>query len=277
MEATCSRPASRPDLSDGMTRANNLDWNFSTADYMLNRAPDYFVYVFNLAKQAYTISRLPLIKEMIIPARKEGQKYAMVTRLPSPFKYPKGNVDSNDIDIVVIDGRRFAMDIVNPDNLGLDQDSVIVQNLAQGNNLGKLGVFWSLNAEPEEEEIKRATARMEKHYRSLLEQARAVETSNPAALSETLSPAHHAAADYFHETFNWHKKEVHMESCPRCGAPAKSGAPFHAIDGGGLCVGDWDAAIKAGVRSRAQAFEATEDNKYAPRLPKSSTETSEKL
>jgi len=33
-------------------------------------------------------------------------------------------------------------------------------------------------------------------------------------------------------------------------------------------VGDWKAAIRAGVRSRAQAFEATEDNEFAPRLPK---------
>jgi hypothetical protein len=76
------------------------------------------------------------------------------------------------------------------------------------------------------------------------------------------------AADYFHEQFSWHKREVHKENCPRCGMPANVGAPFHALEGGGLCVGDWDAAIRAGVRSRAQAFEATEDNKYAPRLPK---------
>jgi hypothetical protein len=37
------------------------------------------------------------------------------------------------------------------------------------------------------------------------------------------------------------------------------------MEGGGLCIGDWDAAIKSGVRSRAQAFEATEDFKYAPK------------
>lgn len=275
MEATCSRPESRPQLSEGMNRANNVDWNFSTADYMLNREPDYFVYLFNLAKQEYRISRLPLIKELIIPARREGEKYALVTKLPSPFKYPKGNVDSNELDIVVIDGRRFAMDIINPDNMSLDQDAVITQTFTIGNNLGKLGVFWSLEAEPSKEEIARATSRMEKHYRTLLEQARAVETSDPKQLAEILSPAHHAAADYFHETFNWHKKEVHLESCPRCSAPAKVGAPFHAIDGGGLCVGDWDAAIRAGVRSRAQAFEATEDNKYAPRVPKSPTAPAE--
>lgn len=262
----------RPDLSDGMIRANNVDWNFSTSDYMLNRAPDYYVYLFNIAKQEYKVSRLPLIKEMTIPARKDGEKYTLITRLPSPFKYPKGNVDSNDIDIVVIDAKRFAMDIINPDNLGLDQDAVITQTLAQGNNLGKLGVFWSLNEEPTEAELKSATVRLEKHYKSLLDEARAVEISKPAELGALLSPAHHMAADYFHETFTWHNKPVHKENCPRCGAPANVGAPFHALEGGGLCVGDWDAAIKAGVRSRAQAYEATENEKYAPKQPAKATE-----
>lgn len=268
MDATCSRPTSRPDLSDGMIRANNVDWNFTTSDYMLNRAPDYYVYIFNIAKQEYKVSRLPLIKELTIPACKEGEQYTLVTRLPSPFKYPKGNVDSNDIDIVVIDARRFAMDIINPDNLGFDQDAVLAQTYAIGNNLGKLGVFWSLNEVPTAAELKAAKTRLDKHYRSLLEQARAVEVSAPAQLPETLTPAHHVAADYFHETFNWHKREIHKENCPRCGAPANVGAPFHALEGGGLCVGDWDAAIKAGVRSRAQAFEATEDEKYAPKQVK---------
>lgn len=268
MEATVSSPTSRPDLSTAMTRANNIDWNFSTADYMLSRPADFFVYLFNIAKQEYKISRLPLIKELTIPARKEGEKYALVTKLPSPFKFPKGNIDSNDIDVVVIDGRRMAMDIINPDNLSMDQDAVITGSFSVGQNLGRLGVFWSLNAVPTEKELADATRRLEAHYRSLLTDARAVETSNPQALPAILTPATHAAADYFHETFGWHKKEIHLESCPRCGQPARVGAPFHPLDGGGLCIGDWDAAIRAGVRSRAQAYEATEDERFAPKIKK---------
>ena len=270
MEATASAPQSRPDLSTAMTKANNVDWNFSTADYMLSRQPDFFVYMFNIAKQEYKVSRLPLIKEMVIPARKEGEKYALITKLPSPFKFPKGNIDSNDIDIVVLDGRRMAMDIINPDNLSLDQDAVITNSFSVGQNLGRLGVFWTQNAVPSEADLAAATRRLEAHYRSLLTDARAVETSAPARLPEVLTPAHHAAADYFHETFNWHKKEIHKENCPRCGMPANVGAAFHAIDGGGLCVGDWDSAIRAGVRSRAQAYEATEDERFAPRAVKAS-------
>lgn len=254
--------------ASSLSKINNMEWNFSTADYMLSRPADFFVYLFNIAKQEYKISRLPLIKELTIPARKEGEKYALITKLPSPFKCPKGNIDSNDIDVVIMDGRRMAMDIVNPDNFSLEQDAVITHSDSIGQNLGRLGVFWSLNNPPTEEELAKATRRLEAHYRNLLVEARTTETSNPAALPAVLTPAHHAAADYFHETFNWHKKETHLENCPRCGSPANVGAPFHPMEGGGLCIGDWDKAIKAGVRSRAQAYEATEDERYAPKQPK---------
>src|ERR1700691_2545377 len=223
-------------LAASLSKANNIDWAFTTADYLLNGAPDFYVYVFNIAKQEYHVSRPPLLKDMTIPARKEGQKYALATRLPSPMLLPKGNVDSNQIDINAIDTRRFAMDLINPDNLTIDQDAVITGAITnQGSNLGKLGVFWFLNIEPSAAELERATVRLEANYRFLLEEIKAIEVSQPAAVSSVLSPTHHAAAEYFHETFTWHSKSIHKESCPRCGMPANVGAPFHALDGGGLC------------------------------------------
>jgi hypothetical protein len=132
--------------------------------------------------------------------------------------------------------------------------------------LGAKGVFWSLNNPATEEEIKAAYARLEKRYKYLLDQARTVETSNPKMLSEILSPEHFQAAEYFHTETNWHTKVMHKDNCPRCGTPATVGAPFHALEGGGICVGDWKAAIKAGVRSRAQAYEATELPEFAPKV-----------
>jgi hypothetical protein len=157
----------------------------------------------------------------------------------------------------------------------LDQDAHITHSDSVGQNIGRLGVFWSTNEVPTDAELAAATKRLEAHYRSILTDARTVETSNAAALPAVLTPAHHFAADYFHETFNWHKKEVHLENCQRCGSPARVGAPFHPMDGGGLCIGDWDAAIKAGVRSRAQAYEATENLKYAPRVIKQAVQDEE--
>jgi hypothetical protein len=265
-EATLSTPLSRPDLSASMSRANNQDWVFVTQNYLLNRTPEYFVYLYNVSTMEHKVSRPPMLREMTIPARKQSDKFVLATRFPQPLLVPKGNVDSSEIDINALDARRFAMDLINPDNWGLNQDAVISQISGQGNDLGQKGVFWSLNNPPKEEEVKAAYARMEKHYRFLLEQARTVETSNPKSLPDVLSPEHHIAADYFHETTNWHSKPVHKENCPRCGMPATSGAAFHMLEGGGICVGDWDQAIRVGVRSRAQAYEATDDPKYAPKV-----------
>lgn len=270
MDATVSAPLARPDLSSSMSRANNQDWVFITQNYMLNKAPDYYVYLYNVSTMEHKISRPPMLREVTMPARRENEKYILVTRLPVPLLVPKGNVDSSEIDFIPTDTRRFAMDLINPDNLGLNQDAVIAPKevTSQGNNLGKKGVFWSLSNPPKEEEVTAAYRRMEAHYKQILNEARTVETSNPKELPNILGPEHHVAAEYFHETTNWHNKPVHKENCPRCGMPATVGAPFHMIEGGGFCVGDWDKAIRTGVRSRAQAYEATGDEKYAPKQPK---------
>ena len=274
MDATVSAPVSRPDLSSGMNRANNQDWSFVAQGY--SRDPEYYVYIYNVSRMEHLISRPPILREAKITARKEGERYALVTRLPQPIPYPKGNVDSSEIDLISQDARRFAMDIVNPDNLGLNQDAIITSVSAKGNNLGAKGVFWSINLPPTEEEVQAAYTRMEKNYRNLLNEAKTVETSNPKGLPETLTPEHHEAAEYFHEVTNWHSKPVHKENCPRCGEPANAGAKFHSLLGGGFCIdgiSGWKAVVAAGIKTRAQAYDATDDESFAPRRPKTVEES----
>jgi hypothetical protein len=255
-------------IAASLSKINNVDWTFATQSYLLNRAPEYFVYLYSVSEQEHVVSRPPIMKEMRIAGRKKGERVAFVTRLPQPLVTPKGNVDSSEIDIGVMDTRRFVTDIINPDNLTINQDAAPDHITGQGNDLGAKGVFWSLNNPPTEEEIVKAETRLKARYKLLLEQARAVEVSAPAKLQDTLSPEHHMAADYFHETFTWHGAPVHKDMCPRCGGLANVGAPFHSLDGGGICVGDWKKAVAAGARSRAQAYEATEDEFFAPRVKK---------
>lgn len=270
MQATVSAPTHRADLSDGMTKANNQEFNFFGNQFLSSREPEYFVYLYNVSETKFTVNRSPVVAEMVLRAKESGEDYKLVGQFPQPLLVPVGNLDSNEIELKPVDARRFAMDICNPDNWGLDQNAVIdpKQGTSGGtNNLGKKGLFWSLNNPPKPEEVKMAVNRMESFYKSKLEEARTVEVSAPAKLSETLSPEHHQAADYFGEQFSWHGKKSKPADCPQCGARIQAGAKFHPIEGGGFCVNDWDAAIKAGVRSRAQAFEATEDPKYAPKAP----------
>ena len=258
MEATASNPISRPDLSAAQGRAHNQDFNFTAQHYLLNRTPEFLLYLYNVSEQTFTVSRPPIIREMKIPGRKAGERYALATHLPQPLLTPKGNVDSNEVDILALDTRRFLTDVINPDNLGINQDAHVAmkERTSQGNDLGQKGVFWSFNNPPLEEEVDRAYQRMEQYYQFLIEQATTVEVSAPATLKDVLTPEHHAACDYFGEEHSWHAKRSRPMDCPNCGEKIKAGSAFHKTDEGVLCIINWERAIKAGVRTRKQAIEA---------------------
>lgn len=277
MQATHGAPVYRGDLSKAQAIAHNVDFNmFSANNYMMSRPPEYFVYLYNVSQQSFSISRPPLFREFIIRGRQDNERYTLATKLPQPLMVPKGNVDSNEVDMVPTDCRRIAMDIINPDNFGTNQDAVLDSRsiTSQGNNLGAKGVFYSLNGpgasenggleEPTKDEIDAAYSRLEKWYTHKLDEARAMEVSNPADLSKLISPEHHAAADYYGEERPWHMKKSKPMDCPNCGDRIKQGAAFHKTDEGTFCIIDWRRAVAAGVRSRSQAFEATEDKQFAP-------------
>ena len=279
IQATMSAPTLRADLSEGMSRANNGDWALVTQNYLYNRAPEFFAHLYSVSEQEFVVSRPPVVRDMKIPGRSDarskrelptGERYSYITSLPQPLLLPNSNVDSGQISPEALDVRRFLTDLLNPDNLGINQDAVIDRSTSGStNDLGAKGVFWSLNNPPKAEEVKAAVSRMEKRYRKILQEARAVEVSNPKGLIDTLSPEHHAAADYYHESYTWHATKEHKEPCPRCGQLAKITAKFHTLEGGGMCVAPdgWDMAIKAGVRTRAQAYEATDEERFAPKAP----------
>lgn len=271
MDATVSSPVQRQDLSAGMTRANNQEYNFSGNQYLMTREPDYWVYIHNVSEQAFTVSRPPIINRMQIVGKEHGKKSVLCARFPQPLIVQIANVDSNEITPNPTDARKFAMDVVNPDNTSLDQDAIITNITAIGNNLGAKGVFWSLNEVPTEAEINAAVKRMEKHYKTLVEKANTVQASKPADLPETLTPETHIAADYltehFGEQFKWHTSLSRLESCELCGEKVKAGIAFHRTEEGGVCVRDWVRCVASGARTRAQAYEATGDPKWLPQTP----------
>jgi hypothetical protein len=117
-------------------------------------------------------------------------------------------------------------------------------------------VFWSLNNPPTEEEIKAATLRMEKHFNTVLEKMKALETSDPKGLLEALSPEAHVAADYYGVETSWHGRRSKPMDCENCGERIKQGVAFHKTEEGGLCVLDWKRTVKAGARTMQQAIDA---------------------
>ena len=270
IEANATSPVHNPRLSESMNKANNHSFNFSLQEYLYSRKPDFWVYIYNVSEQSFDVFRPPLFANVHIPGRDQKSKvpYVIAARLPQPLLTPQGSVDSDELSTNLMDTRRVVMDMINPDNLGLDQDAVINIPTNVGNDLGKKGVFWSLNGpgaskidptrleEPTDAEIKRAVSRMEKHYNFLLEKARAVETSNPKELIEMLTPEHHAAADYFGVETSWHGKRSRPADCPNCGDRIKAGVAFHKTEEGTLCIIDWKRAVASGVRTKQQAIDA---------------------
>src|SRR5271157_4384772 len=256
MDATLSTPLHRSDLSESMTKANNRNFNYAMQEYIYSRKPDFWVYLYNVSEQSFDVFRPPLFANIHIPGRTRGETYTIAARLPCPLPVPQGSVDTDEVTTQLMDTRRVLMDVCNPDNFSLDQNSVISKPTNIGNNLSQRGVFWSLNNPPTEEEIKAATVRMEKHFNTVLEKMKALETSDPKGLLEALSPEAHTAAHYFGVETSWHGRRSRPMDCPNCGERIKAGVAFHKTEEGGLCVLDWTRTVKAGARTIQQAVDA---------------------
>ncbi len=284
--ATISPNAS---LSSSMSKAHNMDFNFNANDYLLGRAPDYWVYIFSISERSYEVYRPPVLKQMTLVGKAPKAQYALCARFPHPMNVPDASVDSSELSIKQMDARRFCMDICNPDNyFSFDQNAVINKPTSIGNNLSSKGVFWATSLEctfaaddekkirpiPPEKLLADAKKRLEAYYKSLAEKANTVHSSSPKDLADLLTPEYIAAAEYLEENFGmqfaWHQKMSRLENCDMCGEKTKAGVAFHRMEDGGICVRDWDRAVKAGARTRAHAYEATGDEKWAPKTPATS-------
>jgi hypothetical protein len=278
-----------PSLSISMSRSHNKDFNFDANEYLLSRPQDFWVYLFSISERSYEIYRPPIIRHMLLVGKAPKAKYALCARFPHPLNVPDASVDSSELGIKQMDARRLCQDICNPDNLGFDQNSVTGVPTSIGNNLNAKGVFWVTEKEctfdpedtkrnkpiPPQKYLDDAQKRMEVHYRTLVEKANTVHSSKPSDLAELLTPEHLSAAEYLEENFGmqfaWHARMARLEQCDLCGEKTKAGVAFHRMEDGGICVRDWVRAVKAGARSRADAYDATGDEQFAPRVPKAPT------
>lgn len=231
----------------------------------LARPPEYWVYLYTVSKLEFVVERAPLIRRLIVPASKPGERFRLVARIPHPF--PQVEIDPMRGDWLVHDrgpghdGRRVAQDICFPDNTTLEQDAYLrVQNfkpLSYGTNLSAQGVFWSLSNPPEEAEVAAAENRRHLYYKELWDQANALWTSEPKALQDIITRDHHAAAEYFGVDVGWHQIPKRFVECPNCGEKVREGVAFHRNEAvGAICVLDWRRAVQAGVKSPKQAKDA---------------------
>lgn len=160
------------------------------------------------------------------------KRYAVVTSLPQVVRYSVEDTNTDTLHAVCTDGRRVAMDIINPDNLGLDQSpkKASYETGSENRDLGDKGIFWSTNNPPLEKELRAARERMKVRYKVLLERAGVASRVTPKAMFDrkiaclvkdsrytlkkatqivyqevlNITPELHAAMDYYNLTSEWH-------------------------------------------------------------------------
>jgi hypothetical protein len=258
--------------TDGNGRFNKASHDKNQAEFDSNvdptlrpeiyHEPKFFVYVYSVVDQRPQGEKLvrmlpPLLPRLEIAELKEGEKWTLAATIPHPINQHDSNLNGERFS-TEHSALRMAMDIVNPANYSLDQDRKPNSLTAVGDNYGVLGVFWSRNYPPTEEEVNKAIARKEAFYRERLDMAGRLEVSNPKALQEFISINDHIAADYFGLQFSWHKSLTKSFACEQCGEQIKnSEIAFHPMTSvpGVLCIRNWQKAVDAGVKTKADVPE----------------------
>jgi hypothetical protein len=131
------------------------------------------VWIYNISQQEYVLGN-SIIRKLKVPARKDKEDYAVVTSFPELVAEPVYNVDNNETHFYLIKGERLAMDLINPSNLGLDQDATGMSygiTLSIGTNFSDRGVFFSTKNPPLRKDLAGARKRYKKYCTALIERA----------------------------------------------------------------------------------------------------------
>lgn len=194
------------------------------------------VWIYNVSRMEHRADH-PLLRNVCIPANTTRKRYTLYTSLPYVVVETQHNIDSNETYGLPSWGKRLAMDLINPDNLGLDQTAELKYSTGIGRNLGEKGVFWSLNNPPLKAEVDAAVERMEVRYKMLLEKAAIqlnegihsfndlvkmyvaeikrhypkmkmaqvrMDARKQAQSQFQITPEHHAAAEHYKLITDWH-------------------------------------------------------------------------
>lgn len=227
-------------------------------DANVSRPPDYHLHVYNIVPRAFEIRRppnFPLIKLAACPV---GQPYAKVAIIPNIVNEKWTDADSGETRVRGIPGERFATDLLNPCNLGIDCFQEINDEAASWIDGGsddktRRGVFWTVNDPPTPAELALAKERLEKHYRKLLVEADDLDINQNR---KGIGMEHHLAADYFKYRKPWHQIAELPELCPNCAEAITKGVAYHRNSMGERCVIDWKRTLASGIIKKSDVPES---------------------
>lgn len=245
-------------------------------DPNLNRKPDYVLHIFSIARVPFVVRRPPNFPILTLRACPPASPYVEVAVVPNVVNYRWVDSVSGEVRSLGESGERFATDLLNPANLGVDiwagaDDSVSWVD-SGGADLTRRGVFWTRNAVPAPFELDRARSRMERHYKNLIAQADELMQNGER---RALNPEHHLAAEYFKLKTAWHSIAQVSLACPNCGEDVGPGLAYHRSSLGMICVLDWKRTVESGVKTRD---DVPENHRWwdAPKAPKESAKDAAK-
>jgi hypothetical protein len=244
-----------PTLNQHFAQAENFKTVRITdfrGDANLNREIEYFLYIFNIAPRKFAVCRPPSFPLMNFSACPAGQPWALVGRVPNIVNEKWIDADSGEIRTRGMMGERFATDLLNPANVGIDIWAEITDDQLKWvdggtDDLTRRGMFWSRNEVPSAQELANAKDRMQRHYKVMLQQADELAV-DPKTRRE-IGMEHHLAAEYFRAKSSWHIVAEIPVTCPNCGDSIREGIAYH-MGPLGPCIIDWKRAVAAGVRKK---------------------------
>ena len=142
------------------------------------RKPEYTVYLHTISRRSH-MQPNGIYRNVAIPACPKEKRSHCFMQIQHPVQIPHLNPDDvNGPPMLKLEnGKRVALGICNPDYVGTDlsvQDKELNAEsvLSSGEcNLSRQGIFASMNAEPTEDELRKAEARREAYYKFRLQEA----------------------------------------------------------------------------------------------------------
>jgi ribosomal protein S27AE len=243
-----------------LTRSKMMEHNpepEQISDANIRRKPEFFVYIYNVSQIEQRIARPWAHPNLVIPACEPDEPYGQPAVLPDIVQDRIDRPGSWDIGVRGVDGRFLAQDAIHPDLPGTDWKTykpVPAGNAGSlGTDLYALGVWWSTNNPPTEEEVKTARDRLAATYRQQIQVANRLQM---AGKSDEITPLMHRAADFFDLDLAWHTELTARQVCPGCGEKVPASMARHMPREKCGYVFDWNAALRSGVATKKEADEA---------------------
>jgi hypothetical protein len=213
-------------------------------DIIQQYAPKYVIYIFNIGPITHSVEKGSAGPRggYRIEACEKGKPFSRPLILPSLVT--DTYMIENEIKTHSVSGEFMAQDIVHP---------MLGRNWSLGQNLDELGVFWTKNNPPTDQELSDARAKLDKTFRALLAEATQLEATGQL---QNVTPLMRYAADWSGEDRPWNKIYKTMAECPACGNSVKPGVVIHTC--GAVMPGMWARAVAMGLKTRQQAEAAAE-------------------